>query len=392
VIGRLLATNKKTNHQSRVTNHQKKSIMKRLFLSLSIISLLGWTACDPETEENPCEVDFDQSAMFQNYANDLIIPAYIRLKSEVDRLVTKTEAFNNNPTDLALTELQYAFFGTYNLWQDAAQYDFGPADEVFLRNSVNNFPVDTAVILTNISDGGYTFDSPDAYDKGLPALDYLLFNTYDNNAEILDRFTTNSQAAEYKKYILDIAEDIQTRVNHTYNGWVLGEYTATFNTNTGTAAGSSLSLLVNNFNENYELIKRDKIGIPSGILTLGFTNPTKVEAYYSGYSIELAKSALQATVNMYRSESGLGLDDYLTTIGTQKNGQSLNQVILDQFLLAENALDALSGRLSDEVTNNTTSVETAYNELSKQLVSIKTDMPSVMCISITYIDNPSDSD
>jgi predicted lipoprotein len=392
VIGRLLATNKKTNHQSRVTNHQKKSIMKRLFLSLSIISLLGWTACDPGTEENPCEVDFDQSAMFQNYANDLIIPAYIRLKSEVDRLVTKTEAFNNNPTDLALTELQYAFFGTYNLWQDAAQYDFGPAEEVFLRNSVNNFPVDTAVILTNISDGGYTFDSPDAYDKGLPALDYLLFNTYDNNAEILDRFTTNSQAAEYKKYILDIAEDIQTRVNHTYNGWVLGEYTATFNTNTGTAAGSSLSLLVNNFNENYELIKRDKIGIPSGILTLGFTNPTKVEAYYSGYSIELAKSALQATVNMYRGGSGLGLDDYLTTIGTQKNGQSLNQVILDQFLLAENALDALSGRLSDEVTNNTTSVETAYNELSKQLVSIKTDMPSVMCISITYIDNPSDSD
>jgi hypothetical protein len=392
VIGRLLATSKRqiTNHQSPIT--KKNSIMKRLFLSLSIISLLGWTACDPGTEENPCEVDFDQSAMFQNYANDLIIPAYIRLKSEVDRLVTKTEAFNNNPTDLALTELQYAFFGTYNLWQDAAQYDFGPAEEVFLRNSVNNFPVDTAVILTNISDGGYTFDSPDAYDKGLPALDYLLFNTYDNNAEILDRFTTNSQATEYKKYILDVVEDIQTRVNHTYNGWVLGEYTATFNTNTGTAAGSSLSLLVNNFNENYELIKRDKIGIPSGILTLGFTNPTKVEAYYSGYSIELAKSALQATVNMYRGGSGLGLDDYLTTIGTQKNGQSLNQVILDQFLLAENALDALSGRLSDEVTNNTTSVETAYNELSKQLVSIKTDMPSVMCISITYIDNPSDSD
>lgn len=366
--------------------------MKRLFLSLLIISLLGWTACDPGTEENPCEVDFDQSAMFQNYANELIIPAYTRLKSEADRLVTKTEAFNNNPTNLALTELQYAFFNTYIMWQDAAQYDFGPAEEVFLRNSINNFPIDTAVVLTNINDGGYTFDSPDAYDKGLPALDYLLFNTYDNNAVILDRFTTNGQATEYKKYILDVAKDIQTRVNHAYNGWVLGEYTATFISNTGTAAGTSLSLLVNDFNENYELVKRDKIGIPSGILTLGFINPTKTEAYYSGYSIELAKAALTASLNMYQGLSGLGLDDYLTTIGTQKNGKSLNQVILDQFLLAKNALEVLSGRLSDEVTNNTTSVEMAYNELSKQLVNLKTDMPSVMCISITYIDNPSDSD
>ncbi|MGB0863961.1 MAG: imelysin family protein [Saprospiraceae bacterium] len=366
--------------------------MKKTFATLLIISLLVWTACDPGTDENPCDVDFDQSAMFQNYTNGLIIPAYTRLKSEVDRLVTKTEAFNNTPTDLTLTELQYAFFNTYSMWQDAAQYDFGPAEEVFLRNSVNNFPVDTAIVLSNINDGGYTFDSPDAYDKGLPALDYLLFNTYDSKIDILERFTTNNQTTEYKKYILDVVKDIQTRVNHTYDGWTSGDYAATFNTNTGTAAGTSLSLLVNNFNENYELIKRDKIGIPSGILTLGSINPTKTEAYYSGYSIVLAKEALQATIQMYQGESGLGLDDYLTTIGTQKNGQSLSQVILEQFLSAKDELDALSGRLSDEVDNNTILVETAYNELSKQLVNIKTDMPSVMCISITYIDNPSDSD
>ena len=91
-------------------------------------------------------------------------------------------------------------------------------------------------------------------------------------------------------------------------------------------------------------------------------------------------------------ENRLGLDDYLATIGAQKNGQSLNQIIQTQFTAAQSALNALSGKLSDAVDNNTSTVETAYNELSKQLVNIKTDMPSVMCISITYIDNPSDSD
>ena len=67
-------------------------------------------------------------------------------------------------------------------------------------------------------------------------------------------------------------------------------------------------------------------------------------------------------------------------------------MIKNQFTAAKNALAALTGKLSDEVTNNTSVVETAYNELSKQVVNIKTDMPSVMCISITYVDNPSDSD
>ena len=115
--------------------------MKKLLLSLSIISLLGWTACDSGTEDNPCEVDFDQTAMFQNYANKLIIPAYSTLKQETDRLVTEIETFNNNPTDATLTDLQSAFHNVYLFWQPAAQYNFGPAEEVFLRNSVNNFPV-----------------------------------------------------------------------------------------------------------------------------------------------------------------------------------------------------------------------------------------------------------
>ena len=66
--------------------------------------------------------------------------------------------------------------------------------------------------------------------------------------------------------------DIQERVNHTYNGWTNG-YDETFINNTGTAAGTSLSLIINGLNENYEMIKREKLGVPSGVLTLDFPNP-----------------------------------------------------------------------------------------------------------------------
>ncbi|MCB0614576.1 MAG: peptidase M75, partial [Phaeodactylibacter sp.] len=59
------------------------------------------------------------------------------------------------------------------------------------------------------------------------------------------------------------------------------------------------------------------------------------------------------------------------------------------------ALDALSlvqAPLSGAIEGNNERVVNAYNEITRQLVNIKTDMPSVLCVSITYVDNASDSD
>ncbi|NJN76974.1 MAG: imelysin family protein [Saprospiraceae bacterium] len=269
-------------------------------------------------------------------------------------------------------------------------YEFGPAAEVFLQNSINNFPLDTAIVHQKIQNSDYDFTSPDAYDKGFPALDYLLFGIGNDDAEIINKLSTNVQI---KTYFDKVLEDIKTRVEATATGWET--YRATFIANTGTAAGSSLSLIVNSFNQNYEYIKRDKLGIPSGVLTLGFTNPTKVEAYYGKNSTTLALTALEISRQLYKGKDGLGLDDYLQAIGTKKGDKTLDAVIQEQFEIAIQEVYLLglgNTPLSEIVENEPNRVVNAYNEVTKQLINIKTDMPSVLCVSITYIDNPSDSD
>jgi len=60
--------------------------------------------------------------------------------------------------------------------------------------------------------------------------------------------------------------------------------------------------------------------------------------------------------------------------------------------LAIASLTNLEGSLQEEVAENQAAVENAYAEVTKNLVNLKTDLPSVLCVSITYIDNPSDSD
>ncbi|MFT5832655.1 MAG: putative lipoprotein [Cognaticolwellia sp.] len=366
--------------------------MKTLKIFALFTFVLFITACSDDPQITGCDTDFDQEGMFTNLADNLIIPAYTDLKVKVDVLEAKVSDFQSNTNQSTLDNLRTAWFDAYLAWQVASPYEFGPGAVEFLHNSLNNFPLDTAIVNEKIQNSDYDFTSPDAYDKGFPAMDYLLYGIAANDAEIINKYTTASTPTLYSFYLDGVINDIKSRVDNTFNAWTEGTYKTEFVTNTGTAAGSSLSLIVNGFNQNYEYIKRDKLGIPSGVLTLGFINPTKVEAYFSGRSLELAVKGLESSRDFYLGKTGLSLDDYLEAIGTMKGDKTLNAAIQEQFTTAINSVSNLQNQLSDIVENDAQSVVNVYNEVTKQLINIKTDMPSVLCVSITYIDNPSDSD
>ncbi len=365
--------------------------ISNLTLSLLIL-LLASAACNEDSKVgDPCDNDFDQEALFRNVADNLILPSYNELQASVNEMEAEASAFLQAPDLVSLGQLRESWKAAYLSWQQAAQYEFGPAAEFFLRSSLNNFPLNQASVDQNIQSGTYDFDNPSAYDKGFPALDYLLYGLAGDDAGILAKYTDGTLAESYRSYLRAVVTDIRERVEGTNNRWVNG-YRETFVKNTGTAAGTSLSLIINSLNEHYEFIKRDKIGLPAGVLTLGFTNPDKVEAPHSGISATLAKTAIQASEGYYLGDNGPGLDDYLQYIGAEKNGRPLDSIIREQFQAARQALEAVSDPLSAAVDNDKDAVDKAYTEITKNVVNLKTDMASVLCVAITYVDNPSDSD
>ncbi|MFK8005572.1 MAG: imelysin family protein [Saprospiraceae bacterium] len=370
----------------------------KIFFILFISSVFLFTSCKDDDEKDPCSSDFDQVALFTNVADNIILPSYENLKTKVDELSTKTQNFVTTPDEIGLIELREAFKAAYLTWQSAAQFEFGPAEDVFLRNSLNNFPANTSQIEFNIENETNNFDQPDTYDQGFPALDFLLFGIAgsDDVLETVNVYANNVDKEKYKKHLSDLVTDMQVKVTQTNDKWI-SSYRNTFITRTGTAAGNSLSQIINGWNENYELIKRNKIGVPSGVLDLNFPLPDKVEAVYSGISSSLAVAALNASLELYlgmdrEGNNGIGLDDFLEKVDAEKNGKTLDEVIQEQFTNAINAVTSLPDPLSDSIENDETPTVLAYNETTKQVVNIKTDLPSVLCISITYIDNPSDSD
>ncbi len=370
----------------------------KILIVLFISSSFLITSCKEDDERDPCTSDFDQVALFTNVADNIILPSYEELKSKTDDLSAKTQSFVSSPDENGLIELQNAFKAAYLSWQNSAQFEFGPAEDIFLRNSLNNFPANTSQIQFNIENETNNFDQPDTYDQGFPALDFLLFGIAGSNdaSEILKVYTENGENEKYKKYLNDLVIDMQAKVAQTHDSWKNG-YRDAFISRTGTAAGNSLSQIINGWNENYELIKRNKIGVPSGVLDLNFPLPDKVEAVYSGISSSLAEEALNASFRLYLGMDNdgndrIGLDDFLNEVNAEKNGKTLDAVIQEQFTNAINAVSALPDPLSEAIENDEMPTVLAYNEITKQVVNIKTDLPSVLCISITYVDNPSDSD
>jgi predicted lipoprotein len=177
-----------------------------------------------------------------------------------------------------------------------------------------------------------------------------------------------------------------------------GNYRAEFIDKQGTDIGSSLGEAVNQFIFNYELLKNPKIGIPLGVKTLGEPLEKQVEAYYAGYSLELAKAQIAASENFFRGRTeddvegidGIGLDDYLLALGDRYQSGELAQSILDQYAAATAALNAIPAPLSQAILDETELVQKAYEELQRMVVLIKTDLSSALSISITYQDNDGD--
>ncbi|HEY0244499.1 MAG TPA: imelysin family protein [Mucilaginibacter sp.] len=372
----------------------KKLIYAALLTAAAFILI---QSCSKSSVNNNGSTDgssFDRKAMLTNLSANIIIPAYTAFQASTVSLDAAVTTFNTTPNATNLTALQAAFKAAYQQWQATSVFDFGPAEQINFRVNTNTYPTDVNQINTNISSGIYNKDLlANLAAKGLPAMDYLLFGTGADNTAVLAQFTTDGQAANRKSYLAILSAELKTNAATVLTAWN-GAYKTTFINADGTDQGSSTGLLVNQLVYDYEILKNYEVGIPAGVQSMGTTFPTKVQAYYSQMSVQLALLHIQAIQNIYLGKSaqgdGSGLDDYLVKVNAKYNDGSLNDAIKNQFAVAIGKLQALTDPLSANITNNNAAVTAAYTELQKLTVLLKTDMTSSLGILITFGDNDGD--
>ncbi|MFT3678873.1 MAG: imelysin family protein [Ferruginibacter sp.] len=337
---------------------------------------------------------FDRKAMLQNYADNLMKPSLNELQSKINNLKTATDAFTAAPDAAKLTALQNAWDETYSSWMFANAYNFGPAGEQGIRKGlaeeIGIFPVNTTTIENNITTNNTTLTEFNRDNRGLNAVEYLIFNLTDDNASIVTAFAS----ANRKTYLTALVNKIKSQVDAVLAEWN-GAYATSFVNNNGTDVGSSTGQFYNEFVKSYEVIKNFKVGLPLGKLAGQTTTvPASVEARYSRQSLKYLKLHIQAIENIWYGKSktgadGIGWKEYLESV---TGGPQLVANTETQIAAINTALNALSATpsLEQQVTSNTTALTSLHTELQKNTHNFKSDMSSLLGIAITFSSNDGD--
>jgi len=373
----------------------KKSIEFFLFACF-----LALGACNT-LDDKLVNCEFDQTEMLTNYSDNIIIPRFENLNTGLALLDASVQAFVANPTPGLLVEIQVTFAETYLAYEDCGTFAFGPGliDGVSFRERFNTFPTNIIAVEQNIL-GALAVGSSAKSAVGFPAMEYLVFgNGTLTNQEIADLFTTGVSADARKAYLQGLVSEMKTTIAQINLGW--DSYRTQFISNVGTAEGTSISLLVNELNFDFETLKNFKFKIPLGKFNGGIVIPESVEAYYAGGSAQLALRHLLGLKRLYGGigENGadnLGIQDYLACVRPlsneeeQNGGTTLADDIAGHFIDIQTSIELIPDPMSETLVSNKQIVEDAYLEMQMLVPMIKSEMTSALGVQINYQDNDGD--
>jgi uncharacterized protein len=368
----------------------RKKILNTL-TGIFVIAILLFSCSKSGDKTNTGPPSGDTDTVLVNLGTNIIVPAYQQLASATVSLDAAVTTFNAGPTLNTLNDLQTAFKSAYKAWAGCSEFEFGPAANLFLTTHfINSFPTDTVIIKNNIGGATYAIDGIGNFAaQGFPALDYLIFAN--GNDITLARFTSDAHAAGAKAYMAVLSASIKTKAAGVVNAWSKtgGNYLTTFINGTGVDAGSSLSLLANAYIQDFDVnLQNFKIGIPIGmygpsVLPIA---PAKVEAYYSGLSVQLLVAQVQAFQKIYLG----GLNAKVAASKVQSGSVSLDAAIQTEFSALLGKIQALPDPLSAGIQASNPSIGDAYTEIRKTTVLLKVDMSSALGIKISFQDDDGD--
>lgn len=367
-------------------------MFKRIVFFTLIVLIYACSSSTVTDSETPLDT-FDRGVMLKNLADNIIIPAFENFNSEMDALVASGENFTKTPNQDNLTSLRTSWLAAYKTWQHIEMFNIGKAEAIQYSFFMNIYPLTIADVESNIANGNYDLNNSNNHDaQGFPALDYLLYGLAESDVEILEKYTSVSNAVNYKKYISDVLNQMSSLTVEVLNDW-RSSYRDQFIASTDNTATSALNKMTNDYIYYFEKgLRANKFGIPAGVFSTE-PLPKKVEAFYNqDISKELSLEALNTSIDFFNGKHyssgtiGVGFSDYLESL----ENSILSQRIINQFNLAKSKINTLSNNFHDQVINDNTAMLSSYDELQKVVVLLKVDMLQAFDISTDYVDADGD--
>ena len=357
-----------------------------------LIPLLSFSSCDDPA--GPVGQGYDRKAMLEFTAKNTIIPLYGDMYQAVKSHDSTLQSFAENQSEQNAQELRNSWLRMAEAWQYVVFFDFGPAQmsDGSLFQNIGTFPASALKIESSINAKDTSVRTFDRDSRGLYALEYLIFK---DSASFIQSIKDQPFKLAYMKAV---SRNILSRVETVLNQWQ-GVYGTAFINNDGAQAGSSISELYNAFVFHFEVMKNYNLGLPMG-KRAGQVNsePSKVEGYYSGYSTALLQAKYTALRHLWFGYARLSLATSLSPNGFKEyilsveNGPRLAQDTELQWNVIGTGISTIDAQvpLHTMIIGQSSQLEQIFLEMTKHTRFIKSEMSSLLGISITYASGDGD--
>jgi hypothetical protein len=363
------------------------------YLYVLLTIFISFSCSDTSLIKENSADSFDRQLLLENVTDNIIIPAFDDFNQKMVQLDESVSLFVSEQSLANLEEVQERWITAYKIWQHIEMFNILKAEEIYFIQKMNTYPASISKIKNNISTYDFDLESNNNWvAQGFPTLDYLLFGIEIDNDNTLV-FYQNKDNIAHINYLEDVVDQMVNITQTVYQNWTAARNV--FVSSSENTATSSLNLLTNDFIYYFEKgLRTSKFGIPAGVFSANNARVANVEAYYnSTYSKILALEALKAVDHFFQgqgynsSANGESLKSYLDYM--TENGV-LGNMIVTKFSESGVLINGLDDNFENQITTNNDLMVNVFNKLQEGVVLLKTDMLSVLSISVDYIDADGD--
>jgi uncharacterized protein len=345
--------------------------------------------------------DTAQRAVMHDLAHEVLLPLQGEVEAEAVKLSAAVGAFCDSPTDETLNAAQAAWRAARAPWKRAEVLRFGPSEDLRLGSAIDFWPARTDTIEAAIAAApepvtAEHIASLGVSSKGLPALEYLIFDPAGGNTSVLASLGGGDASAlrrcAYARALGDAIAADATALHHAWSpeGGAFVDQMA----NAGT--GSSLfptgqdgvARVVNLLNASMQFTNENKISAPLGLMT-GTPDPALVESRFSDNSIEDLLGSLQGVEDVYLGRHGERDARGLTDLVVARSA-AIDAAVRKSLGDAQARVSAIPAPLRSAVTTDPASVTATHEAVRTARRLFAIDVASVLSVDITLTDNDGD--
>lgn len=349
----------------------------------------------------PVADDTVHQAVMRDLANNVMYPLQGELATEAEKVKTSVAAFCDSPSDATLKVAQDAWRAARVPWKHAEVVRFGPADDLRLGSAIDFWPVRTDSIEMAITAAPEPITaehvaSLGTSSKGMPALEYLMFDPIGGNASILvslggaDAAATRrcAHARAVAETFANDAAALEAAWSPEGGGFVDQVAKAGTGSTTFVSGYHGVSRVVNLLNAALQAMNENKLAAPAGMKT-GTPDASLVESRFSDHSIEELRHNLLGVEEVYLGRHGDKSGNGLTVLVAAKS-PAIDAAVKQSLTEALAKVSEIPPPLRLAVTDHPDSVTATHAAVRTVRIRLSTDVASVLGINILLTDNDGD--